>query len=352
MIKYLTLPGDTLEKISSDLKIENPNYIKGFHHQYSSLFDPLDGILKTGTLLCLPFCDEIKKLNQEIIENGDNLYYHPPQGKIPFEIPLLAGTYTIHHQQFRDDESLAAYEFNMTLEYLKYEEENHIFTIELFDFNKDGIESDNKTSDLAIACMKIIYPLEISINKKRQLIEVGLHTPPLQLKNELEALKKYFTDQYAASYIDQLKLIIEDKKQLLEKLKNTLPIHFLLGSFYSATYGDWTDSEIYPDYFPWLVNASPISLELYNRMAPKDEDHDLLKIFQKGNYLTKQNLTQLDPNPKDKKELTLNKSSKNCFHEAEYHFHRTDLSVQKIKAKFSLQIDDITEHQTFTLVKV
>lgn len=350
MIKYFTLLGDTLEKIASDLKVENPDYIRRFHDKYGSPFDSLDGILKTGTFLCLPFGDEIKKLNQEIIENGDSLYYRPLRDKIPFEVPLLAGTYLIHHQKLRDDKMLVEYQYQMTLEYLKWDETNHIFTIQLFDFTKDGSESDDKISDLAKACMKIIYPLEIRVNMAGQVIEVDLQTTTLHIKEELEALKKYFTDQYATSYINQLKLMIEDKKLLLEKLKNTLPIHFLFGAFYKAKYGDWTDSQIYYDFFQWLVDTSPICLEFSNRILPKDGDDEILKILQKGSCFIGENLDGLETKIKEvKKEFHTDKKLKNCFHEAEYNFRRSDLAVKKIIANFNLQIDDITEKQMFTI---
>lgn len=231
MITYITLQDDTLEKISSDLKIENPLYLREFHNAHCAKHERFYTDLKPGQSLQLPFGNEITELNKKIIENRDGLYYHPPHGKIPFQIPLLKGKYKINHQKFLDDERLTDYQYQIELDYIKSENLHHIFSFQMSDFKKEGSESDTKISGLAKACIEILYPLEIRFNEEGELKEVHLTSPENLLKDHLETLKSYFTDPYSADYINQMKSVIDDKKILLENLKNTLPLHFLTGSF-------------------------------------------------------------------------------------------------------------------------
>lgn len=351
MITYITLPGDTLEKISSDLKIENPIYIREFHNIHCAKHERFHADIKPGQSLLLPFGNEIIALNKKIIENGDSLYYHPSHGKIPFQIPLLKGKYNINHQKFLDDEMLTDYQYQLKLDYIKFESNHHIFTLQMSDFKKEGKESDTKISSLAKACIEILYPLEIWLNEEGELKEVRLTSSENSIKDQLEVLKSYFTDQYSDSYINQMKLVIEDKKVLLGNLKNTLSIHFLVGSFYRAKYGDWTDSQLYHDFLPWLSNASPIRFELQNKIMLKEDDNTL-KIVQNGNSSDYRSIDQLYFKSAiyDEK-APLRENSIDCNHIAEYSFNRTDLSIQKIEAIFNSYIDDMVEKEIFTMEK-
>lgn len=351
MITYIALPNDSLEKIASDLKIENPIYLREFHNTHCAKHERFFDDLRTGQSLLLPFGNEIKELNKKIIENGDSLYYHPPQGKIPFPIDLLKGKYTINHQKFLNDALLTDYEYKIDLNYIQFDNSEHIFSLQMYGFKKEGIESDTKMSSLAKACVEILYPLQIIINEETEIKDIRLTSPENLIKDHLETLKSYFTDEYSSSYINQMKSVIENKKILLENLKNTLPVHFLTGTFYRAIYGDWTDSQIYYDFVPWITNASPIRFELRNTIQPKENDA-VLKIIQSGRSSDNRSMDQLyskssifDP------KAPLTENAVNCDYFSEYSFNRTDLSFQKIEAAFNIYIDDITEKEIFTMEK-
>lgn len=354
MITYMTLPGDTLEKIASDLKIENPTYLKDFHNKHCAVYDRLAEPVKMnpGTLLLIPFGDEIKKLNQEINENGDSLYYHPPHGKIPYPIPLLSGIYTVTHQKLESGTVQANYSYQTELKYLRAEQDDHFFSFQIFGSHKNGTESDSKMSSLSKACSAILFPVEIRVNKTGKITEAKFFHPETVIKSELDALKKYFTDELSASYIDHLKKRAEDHHQILKNISNTLPVQFLFGSFYRAKYKDWTDSEVYHEFIPWLSTGSPIRFELYNRIFPKDKDNDILKIKQVGNSCDYRNLNQLYNKDYEYHEKSpINSNSVACRHEAEYILNLTNLMVQKVTTQFEIQIGDVTEQDIFTIEK-
>lgn len=351
MITYITLPNDSLEKISSELKIENPIYLREFHNIHCAKHERFFGDLRTGQSLLLPFGNEIKELNKKINENGDSLYYNPPQGKIPFPIDLLKGKYTINHQKFLNDALLTDYEYQIELNYIQFDDAEHIFSLQMYDFKKEGIESDTKMSSLAKACVEILYPLQIVINKDAEIKDIRLTSPVNLIKDHLETLKSYFTDEYSISYINQMNWVAENKKVLLESLKNTLPVHFLTGAFYRAIYRDWADSQTYHDFVPWITNASPIRFELQNTIQPK-ENGAVLKIIQRGRSLDNRSMDQLYSKSfifDTKAPLTEN--AVDCSHFAEYSFNRTNLSFQKIEAAFNIYIDDVTEKEIFTMEK-
>lgn len=354
MITYMTLPDDTLEKIASDLKVENPTYLKDFHNKhcavYNRLAEPVK--MKPGTLLLIPFGDEIRTLNQEINKNGDSLYYHPPYGKVPYSIPLLSGIYTVTHQKFENGIIQNSYLYQVELKYLRAEQDDYFFSLQIFGSHKNGTESDSKMSSLSKACSAILFPIEIKVGKTGKIIETKFLHSETVIKSELDALKKYFTDDLSASYIDQLKKMTEDNHQILRSIRNTLPVQFLFGSFYRAKYKDWTDSEVYHEFIPWLSNASPIRFELYNRIFPKDKDNDTVKIKQFGTSCDYRNLNQLYNKDYEYHEQSpINNYSVACHHQAEYILDLTSLMIQKVTAHFEIQIGDITEQDIFTLEK-
>ena len=352
MITYMTLPDDTLEKIASDLKVENPTYLKDFHNKHCAIHDRLAEPvkMKPGTLLLIPFGEEIRKLNQEINKNGDSLYYHPPHGKIPHPIPLLSGVYTITHQKLENGNVHTSYSYQTELKYLRAEQDDHFFSLQIFGSHKNGIESDSKVSSLSKATAAIIFPVEIRVDKTGKITESNFFHSEAVIKSELDDLKKYFTDDLSASYIDQLKKITEDTLQLVRSIRNTLPVQFLFGSFYRAKYSDWTDSDLYHEFIPWLSNAAPIRFELYNRMLPKD--NDIIKIKQFGKSCDYRNLNQLYNKEYEYHEQhPVNHYSVVCRHEAEYFLNFTNLMIQKVEAQFEIQIGDVTEQDIFTVEK-
>lgn len=354
MITYMTLPGDTLEKIAGDLKVENPAYLKDFHNKHCAVYDRLAEPVKLnpGTLLLIPFGDEISKLNQEINKNGDSLYYHPPHGKIPFPIPLLSGVYTITHQKLENGTEQTNYSYQTELKYLRAEQEDHFFSLQIFGSHKNGTESDSKMSSLSKATAAILFPVEIRIDKTGTITGTKFFHSETVIKNELDALKKYFTDELSASYIDHLKKMADDHRQILKSIRNTLSVQFLFGSFYRAKYKDWTDSDVYHEFIPWLSTASPIRFELYNRIFPKDKENDILKIKQFGNSCDYRNLNQLyDKDYQYQEQTPINSYSVACRHEAEYTLNLNSLMVQKVTAQFEIQIGDVTEQDIFTIEK-
>ncbi|MGN7866736.1 hypothetical protein [Chryseobacterium sp. 22458] len=357
MITYMTLPGDTLEKIAADLKVENPAYLKEFHNTYCALHNRLAEPvqLKPGTLLHIPFGNEINILNQKINDNGDSLYYHPPHGKIAYPISLLGGIYTVRQQKYQDDSQQASYQYRMELKYLRAEKDDHFFSLQIFGSRKDGEESDSKISNLAKACAAIMFPVEIRVNSAAKLTDVKFYHPESTIKNELEALKSYFTDNISASYIDQLKKKAVEKGHILASISHMLPVQFLFGAFYRAKYDGWTDSGVYHEFIPWLTNTNPIRFELYNRILPKQEQNEAdepLKIIQSGKSCDYRNLSQLyDKSHLYQEQASFNGRSVSCSHEAEYIFDRTDLVIQKITGSFEIQIGDVIEKDVFMMEK-
>jgi hypothetical protein len=92
----------------------------------------------------------------------------------------------------------------------------------MYDFKKEGIESDTKMSSLAKACVEILYPLQIVINKDAEIKDIRLTSPVNLIKDHFETLKSYFTDEYSSSYINQMKWVAENKSSLRKS-----QIHYL-----------------------------------------------------------------------------------------------------------------------------
>jgi hypothetical protein len=87
MITYIALPNDSLEKIASDLKIENPIYLREFHNIHCAKHERFFGDLRTGQSLLLPFGNEIKELNKKLMKT--EIAYITIRLKVKFPFQLI-----------------------------------------------------------------------------------------------------------------------------------------------------------------------------------------------------------------------------------------------------------------------
>lgn len=351
---YVVRPDETLESISRDLMLENPQYLHEYHNQRCSFLDtiPESGKLRLLQKLCIPDPEEILKMNTLIQEKGERLYKQFPNGKIPFTAKAFSGKYKVRHTESDDGVQKNEYTYSIYFHYVKEEESSHCIHFSMSDFRKDGDELEQKINSLASAFVKIIYPVMLMIDKSGKLVAAETHKEIQDIINEIEGLKKYHQGSYASMHIDQMKNKMADSKVIDGSLKKLLSIQFLFGCFYQARYNISGFSAPYTDEFSWLAPASPIRMEIINQtLSAKDSGFiEVLQIGKSVDYRTAEQLFDSDweydllekPHAK----------SLSANHSATYILSAEDFSVQKLKAEFDIQIADYEKSVTFELEKL
>lgn len=351
---YIVKPGETLESISKDLKLENPRYLHEYHNQYCSLLDtiPENGRLRLLQKLCIPDAEEILKMNSVINERGESVYKQFPNGKIPFNAEAVSGEYRIIQTESDDGIQKSEYTYSVHFHYIKEEENRHCIHFSMSDFTKDGEELEQKINSLASAFVKIIYPITLMIDRSGKLMAAETHKEIQHIINEIEALKQYHEGIYASMHIDQMKYKMANSKVIDKSLKNILPIQFLFGCFYQAHYNMQNSTDPYIEEFSWLAPASPIRMEVINQIISEEKSNciEVLQTGKSADYRTVEELFDID---REYNLLeTFHSKSLAANHSAIYTLNAEDFSVQKVKAEFDIQIADYEKSITFELEKL
>lgn len=351
---YVVKPDETLESISRDLMLENPQYLHEYHNQRCSFLDiiPDDGKLRLLQKLCIPGSKEILKMNALIREKGEGLYQQFPNGKIPFNAEAFSGEYKIRQTESDDGAQKSEYAYSIHFNYIKKEENRYCIHFSMSDFTKDGEELEQKINTLASAFAKIIYPVTLVIDESGKFVAAETHQEVQHIINEIEALKKYHQGYYASMHIDQMKDKMADSKNIFSSLKRILPIQFLFGCFYQARYNISGFASPYTDEFSWLAPASPIRMEIVNQTL-SEKDSGFLEVLQTGRSVDYRTVEQLfDPDWEYDLLEKPHSKSLSANHSAAYILSAEDFSVQKLKAEFDIQIADYEKSVTFELEKL
>lgn len=351
---YNAKPGQTLAEICDGIRLENPNYLRDFHNKNCSLLDYIEGDISNTTKFLIPSAKQVEQMNQKIRENNESFYDFPPDGQFPFAYDLWNGIYQITQTAYLNDEITYSYGQKIQLNFELKKNNCFYFHFSAFDFKKNDENSDNKISTLAKMCMNVIYPIRLIINSNGRIQNIELTKEPAQIISELEAIKQFFTDNQASEYIEKMKKIINDPKEISIKFGKTLFNSFLFGSFYGTKFNKWTSSQIYHDSYPYIQDVHSIHFELQNILCPKETlDDGILKIKQKGICSDYRSLEELySTNYNNDEQSNWNENSIDCEHYAEYSFNRKNFSLQKIEAIFRNYAQESADKEIFLLEKM
>lgn len=354
MIIYYTQSGQSLSDLCNEIQLENPEYLRDYHNQNCSFSERFEGDIVQGMKIYIPSSSEIREINKKIRDNSQSFYDFPANGKFLFDFKLWEGTYQITQTTYSDNTVLAKYENKVRLEFEGIKNGYYHFLFSVFDFRKNEDISDSKVDTLAKMCIEVIYPIRYSIDTKGKLIDIVLTKKTKDIISELDSIKNFFPDQYSSDYIEKMKGIIENPEIISQKFKNTLFNSFMFGKFYRIPLGNWTSSDVYYDFYPWIFDAQPIRFELQNILLPKDIiDDERVKIQQKGISIDNRNLEGLHfTDSKFDEKTDTEKKPIDCEHFAEYFFNRENLSLYKVDARFQYFGNENIKREDFLLERI
>ncbi|UHO37079.1 hypothetical protein H5J24_15090 [Chryseobacterium capnotolerans] len=354
MIIYYVKEGQSLVDLCHEIQLENPEYLKEYNNQHCSFSERFDGDIVQGMKLYIPSSSEILELNKKIRDHNQSFYDFPTKGKFPFDFKLWEGTYQITQTTYSDDTILAKYENKVRLDLEGIKNGYYHFLFSVFDFRKNEDASDTKMGTLAKMCIEAIYPIRYGIDPEGKLIDIVLTKKTEDIVSELNSIKNFFPDQYSSDYIEKMKGIIENSEILSQKFRSTLFSFFMFGTLYRTKLGNWTDSNVYYDFCPWIFDAQPIRFEFQNTLMAKDiVDDERVRLQQKGISSDSRNLEDLyftDSRFDDKTDI--GKKPIDCEHFAEYFFNRENLLLYKIEAEFQYFGHENIQREDFLLERI
>lgn len=201
MMIHFILPGDNLENIAEKIRLENPVYLKEFHNQHCLKEDFIVDDLIPGKKLLLPDFSKIKTYN----DKNDAPFKSPELNpKIVFNPIGFNKKFktTIKESSIIDGKTIEkSFSYTTSLQWIKNELGEH-----LFHFTKDQFSNRNNTKmeSLAIESMKYLYPIEVFVNAKGEILRTALKKETLNNFNQIkEKLLDFFPDKYAEIYLEE-----------------------------------------------------------------------------------------------------------------------------------------------------
>lgn len=354
MIIYYVKEGQSLVILCHELRLENPEYLRAYHHQNCTLPECFEDDIIPGMKLYIPSPKEISEINKKIKEEKKSLCDFPDNGKFPFDFKLWKGTYQITQTTYSDDTILTKYQNKIRLDFEGIKNGYYSFLFSIYDFKKNEYPQDTKACILAKMCIEAIYPIQYIIEFDGKIVDIVLTKKTEDILSELDSIKSFFQDQYSSDYIEKMKDIAGNPGLIFQKFKNSLLSTFMFGIFYRTKLGSWTSSDVYYDFYPWIFDAQPIRFEFQNTLLSKDSlDDESMKIHQKGtssDNRSQEDLCMPDTEFNDQVEIT--DKAIDCEHFAEYIFNRKNWSLNKIEAKFQCFGHESIEREDFLLERI
>lgn len=278
MMIHFILPGDTLENIAEKIRLENPVYLKEFHNQHCLKEDRIVDHLVPGKKLLLPDFAKIKVYNDKNDAPFKSLELNP---KIAFDPIGFDEKFKIKIKESSNAEGKTVenrFSYIASLQWIKNEFDDH-----LFHFTKDQFSNQNNTKmeSLAIESMKSLYPIEVFVNPKGQILRTGITREVLKNFNQIKAkLLDFFPDKYAKIYLEEFEYVVLNPDVFDQKIKEDWFLKNYFSSFRNPFENGKSFFEMYLD--KTLLNIqqtakltdSKEEILLHQTLKSKEENQD------------------------------------------------------------------------------
>lgn len=244
MIHFI-LPGDTVENIAEKIRLENPVYLKEFHNKHCLKEDFITDDLIPGKKLLLPDLAKIKAYNDKNDASFKSLELNPKIVFNPIDFNEKFKT-TIKESSNEAGKTVdKSFSYIAYLQWMKNELGEH-----LFHFTKDQFSNRNNTKmeSLAIESMKALYPIEVFVNAKGEILRSVLKKEILNNFNQIkENLLDSFPDKYAKIYLEEFEYVVLNPDVFDQKMKEDWFLKSYFSSFRNPFENGKSFFEIYLD---------------------------------------------------------------------------------------------------------
>jgi len=278
MMIHFILPGDTLENIAEKIRLENPVYLKEFHNQHCLKDDSIVDHLVPGKKLLLPDFAKIKAYN----DKNDAPFKSPELNpKIVFDPIGFDEKFKIKIKESSNTDGKTVenrFSYIASLQWIKNEFDEH-----LFHFTKDQFSNQNNTKmeSLAIESMKSLYPIEVFVTPKGQILRTGITREVLKNFNQIKAkLLDFFPDKYAKIYLEEFEYVVLNPDVFDQKIKEDWFLKNYFSSFRNPFENGKSFFEMYLD--KTLLNVQQTAkltdnkeeILLHQTLKSKEENQD------------------------------------------------------------------------------
>ncbi|WP_292010902.1 hypothetical protein [Chryseobacterium sp.] len=273
MIPHFVLPGETLESISEEIQLENPQYLKEYHNQHCARQERIEEELIPGHRLIMPGIDKVREFNNrndapfKSLEKNPVLKFNPENLHTQYKVEIK------ENQQGEGIKNVSqTISYTVTLQWYEANKQEH-----LFHCTREGfVSNEGKMGNLARKCVEVLNPLLIKTDLKGEILNVALRPEILENFRETKRdLLDKFPDQYAERYIEELEYVINNAALFDERMKTDLFIKTYFGPLRSKF-------ENGISVFSKDIGEENVSLEVIQK-ADKTDSGEKINLLQKAN---------------------------------------------------------------------
>lgn len=241
---YTVQPGEKLETIAERLGMETA-VLRDFHNKRCESF----GLLWFSSFVGIQKLVIPKnRKNRVILQTERKKFYPGNELSQHFYHPK----YTVTETYRENEAEIFTISYEVFLSLKKIEGEN-ILSYSQKNFLKNGTESDDKMSSIALSCMNAIMPIDFRLSIDGKII--GLHNGKelvSRFQPEKENLQEFYTGEIFSGYLDKFEDQLKNEEYVLKRFKNTPILQMLvpgMGIFhhFADFSGKWSFS---PTYLP------------------------------------------------------------------------------------------------------
>ncbi|WP_336959528.1 LysM peptidoglycan-binding domain-containing protein [Chryseobacterium contaminans] len=236
-LEYKVRNGDTLNSIASRLGITGEE-LKSFHNSHCQRMNRIwfEHLNEVKSIL-VPI--HIKTEKQKDQERTDTLPSSQQSDS------FFAKTYNVSESFESPFETPLTIDYRIYLDVRKDRNKNlYIVSYRQDQFKTNGETPDNKMSELSIACMKSIMPIDFILSDSGNITGLADHKKVTQTFTEKRKdLEDFFIGEIAEKYMDTFEKNIADEQFFLQQFQSTLLFQTLFPKmdwFHKKT--DWTEN--------------------------------------------------------------------------------------------------------------
>lgn len=279
-LEYKVRNGDTLNSIASRLGITGEE-LKSFHNSHCQRMNRIwfEHLNEVKSIL-VPI--HIKTEKQKDQERTDTLPSSQQSDS------FFAKTYNVSESFESPFETPLTIDYRINLDVRKDQNKSlYIVSYRHDQFKTNGETPDNKMSELSIACMKSIMPIDFILSDSGKITGLADHKKVTQTFTEKrQDIEGFYMGEVSMKYINIFEKSISDESFFLHQFQSTLLFQTLFPKM------DWFGRELsWTEPFYFFQNSFPVQCNL--EIEQEDEDTLFLTTIIRGNIVELYSLQEL-----------------------------------------------------------
>ncbi|MDQ0595308.1 hypothetical protein QFZ37_003677 [Chryseobacterium ginsenosidimutans] len=267
MIVHFILSGETLESISEEINLENPEYLKEFHNTYCAREDFIYDKLIPRKKLLIPDTNKIKEYNSK----NDAPFKHPKLNpELPFNPENFSKIYSVVNKEIEENElekksNILLY--TVSVKWIRKEGNSHVFHLFKNNFSE---EHASMMADLASQSIRSLNPIEVKTDLKGDVVNVALTQETISNFGKIkERLSDLFSDKYARIYLDEFEFAVLNKDMFNSRMKEDV----FIKNYFSALRNSFVDGK---SYLQQSIGEENIHIDLQQKVGNLEYDSEIV----------------------------------------------------------------------------